>query len=164
MQVLANEHGLQVVVDQPVDILKCSVTTFATNTTWFALLSIPLVFKEETMDTYQFINIPWIYNDLSIQWAFDDGIVATQPGLYHIVKNVFVPMANLETVCEKFNNNFLRHKCINHFPTCQVSLLYNHTQHCSLKVAAPKVRYSFGSFNLLFFQHPTNSRQRGHPC
>ena len=59
--------------------------------------------------------------------------------------------------CERFNNNFLCHKRINHWPTCQVSLLFNQTQHCSLKVAAPKVRYSFGSFNFLFFQKPTDS-------
>ena len=156
-QRLADTFGLQVIVDQPVDILKCSVTTFATETSWFALLSIPLVFRAEVMNAKQFINIPWIYNGQSVQWSFMDGIVATQPGLFPDIKNVFVPMTSLNRVCERFNNNFLCHKRINHFPTCQVSLLFNYTQHCSLKIAAPKVRYSFGSFNFLFFQQPTDS-------
>ena len=69
-------------------------------------------------------------------------------------------MNSLDQVCERFNNNFLCHKRINHRPTCQVSLLFNRTQHCSLKIAAPKVRYSFGSFNFLFFQKPTDSLVR----
>jgi len=156
-QILADKYGLQVVVDQPVDILKCSVTTFATESSWFALLSIPLVYREETMNAYQFINIPWFHKGQSIQWAFKDGIVATQPGLFPKIENVFVSMEDLDKVCERFNNNFLCHKRINHFPTCQVSLVYNRTQHCSLRIAAPKVRYSFGSFNFLFFQHKTIS-------
>ena len=37
-QELANEYNLQVVINQPVDILKCSVTTFATEDAWYALL------------------------------------------------------------------------------------------------------------------------------
>ena len=156
-QTLADKYGLQVIVNQPVDILKCSVTTFATESSWFALLSIPLVYREETMDAYQFINIPWLYKNQSIQWAFKDGIVATQPGLFPKINNVFVPMEDLDKECERFNNNFLCHKRINHFPTCQVSLLYNSTQQCSLRIAAPKIRYSFGSFNFLFFQLPTVS-------
>ena len=156
-QRLADKYGLQVIVDQPVDILKCDVTTFATKTSWYALLSIPLVVRAEAMDAKQFINIPWIYNGQSVQWSFADGIVATQPGLFPDIKNVFVPMNSLNRVCERFNNNFLCHKRINHFPTCQVSLLFNCTQHCALKIAAPKVRYSFGSFNFLFFQKPTDS-------
>lgn len=156
-QGLADRYGLQVIVDQPVDILKCSVTTFATNSSWYALLSIPLVFRTEAMAARQFINIPWIYKGQSVQWSFSDGIVATQPGLYPEIKNVFVPMNSLTKVCERFNNNFLCHKRINHFPTCQVSLLFNYTQQCALKLAAPKVRYSFGSFNFLFFQKPTDS-------
>ena len=157
IQIMANVHGLQVVVTQPMDILKCAVTTFATETSWFALLSIPLVYKKESMNAYQFINIPWFYRNQSIQWAFRDGIVATQPGLFPTIENVFVPMEELDRVCERFNNIFLCHKRINHFPTCQVSLLYNSTNHCSLKRAAPKVRYSFGSLNFLFFQLPTVS-------
>ena len=156
-QSLADTHGLQVIVNQPVDILKCSVTTFATNSSWYALLSIPLVYRTEAMSAYQFINIPWIYKDYSVQWSFADGIVALQPGLFPEIKNVFVPMDSLDKVCERFNNRFLCHKRINHFPTCQVSLLSNHTRYCSLKIAAPKVRYSFGSFNFLFFQKPTES-------
>ena len=122
-QSLADTYGLQVIVDQPVDILKCSVTTFATNSTWYALLSIPLVYRTEAMPAYQFINIPWIYKDYSIQWSFVDGIVALQPGLFPDIKNVFVSMESLDKVCERFNNRFLCHKRINHFPTCQVSLL-----------------------------------------
>ena len=42
-QTLADTFGLQVIVNQPVDILKCSVTTFATESSWYALLSIPIV-------------------------------------------------------------------------------------------------------------------------
>ena len=159
-QRLADTYGLQVIVDQPVDILKCSVTTFATKTSWYALLSIPLVYRTEAMDAKQFINIPWIldgHRGQSVQWSFMDGIVATKPGLFPEIKNVFVPMTSLDRVCERFNNNFLCHKRINHWPTCQVSLLFNRTQHCALKIAAPKVRYSFGSFNFLFFQKPTDS-------
>ena len=156
-QSLADTYGLQVIVDQPVDILKCSFTTFATESSWYALLSIPIVYRTEAMNAYQFINIPWIHKEHSVQWSFMDGIVATQPGLFPDIKNVFVPMDSLDRVCERFNNNFLCHKRINHFPTCQVSLLFNHTRHCSLKIAAPKVRYSFGSFNFLFFQKPTES-------
>ena len=62
-QDLADKYNLQVVVDQPVDILKCSVTTFATEHAWYALLSIPLVHREEAMKAYQFINIPFFHND-----------------------------------------------------------------------------------------------------
>ena len=91
-QSLADTYGLQVIVDQPVDILKCSVTTFATNSTWYALLSIPLVYRAEAMNAYQFINIPWIYKDYSVQWSFVNGIVALQPGLFSDIKNVFFSM------------------------------------------------------------------------
>ena len=45
-----------------------------------------------------------------------NGIVALQPGLFPDIKNVFVPMESLDKVCERFNNNFLCHKRINHFP------------------------------------------------
>ena len=156
-QQLADRLNLQVVVDQPVDILKCSVTTFATEEAWYALLSIPLVYRSETMDAVQFINIPWFHNNISVQWDFREGIVASTSGLFPDIKNIFIPMDDLDKVCEKFNNNYLCHKRINHFPTCQTSLLYNHTTECSLKLADPKVRYSFGSFNYLFFQEPTKS-------
>jgi hypothetical protein len=156
-QQLADRHNLQVVVDQPVDILKCSVTTFATKDAWYALISIPLVYRSETMDAVQFINIPWFHNNLSVQWDFREGIVASTSGLFPDIKNIFVPMQDLEKVCEKFNNNYLCHKRINHFPTCQTSLLYNHTTACKLKLADPQVRYSFGSFEYLFFQEPTHS-------
>ena len=57
-QKLADRYNLQVVVNQPVDILQCSVTTFATEVSWYALLSIPLVHRSETMEAFQFINIP----------------------------------------------------------------------------------------------------------
>ena len=51
-QDLADKHNLQAVVNQPVDILKCSVTTFATKHAWYAFLSIPLVHREEAMIAY----------------------------------------------------------------------------------------------------------------
>lgn len=59
-QDLADTFNLQVAINQPVDILKCSVTTFATEHAWYALLSIPLVHREEAMVAYQFINIPFL--------------------------------------------------------------------------------------------------------
>ena len=40
------------------------------------------------MSAYQFINIPWIYKDYSVQWSFADGIVALQPGLLQKNKNL----------------------------------------------------------------------------
>jgi hypothetical protein len=156
-QKLADQFNLQVVVNQPVDILQCLVTTFATETTWYAMLSIPLVHWSETMNAYQFINIPWFYNGMSVQWDLQPGIVASKSGLYPDIKNVFIPMTDLDQLCDKFNNNFLCHKRINHFPTCQISLLYHHTKECDLKLADHRVRYSFGPFNYLFFQSPTDT-------
>ena len=35
----ADKLNLQVIIDQPADILKCSVTTFATNKTWYAFIN-----------------------------------------------------------------------------------------------------------------------------
>ena len=156
-QELANEYNLQVVINQPVDILKCSVTTFATENAWYALLSIPLVHREEAMRAYQFVNIPFFHNDQAVQWNIKEGIVAAKSGLYPDIENVFVPMEDVEELCEQFNGNYLCHKRINHYPTCQVSLINNATKHCSLRPAIPKVRYSFGSFSYLFFQKPTQS-------
>ena len=152
-----DKYNLQVVVDQPVDILKCSITTFATNTSWFALISIPLVHREETMEAFQFINIPFFHNSRSLQWDLREGIVAKTSGLYPDIENVFVPMEDLEDECERFNNIFLCHHRINKFPTCQISLMNNATERCSLKLAAPKVRYSYGSFKFLFFQEATKT-------
>jgi hypothetical protein len=81
-----------------VDILKCSVTTFATEDSWFALLSIPLVYRSETMNAFQFINIPWFHNNISVQWDFREGIVASTSGLFPNIKNVFIPMDDLDKV------------------------------------------------------------------
>ena len=157
-QQMADRKNLQVVVDQPADVPKCSVTTFATNKTWYALLSLPLVYRSETMEAYKFINIPWFYNNMSGQWDLRPGIVASDDsGLYPAIKNVFIPQEDLEEVCERFNNNYLCHKRINHNPTCQVSLMHNRTEGCTLKLADHKVRYSFGPFNYLFFQFPTRT-------
>ena len=156
-QKLADRFNLQVVINQPVDILQCSVTTFATEETWYAMLSIPLVHHSETMNAFQFINIPWFYKNMSVQWDLQPGIVASKSGLYPDIKNVFIPLTDLDQLCDKFNNNFLCHKRINHFPTCQISLFYHHTKECSLKLADHRVRYSFGPFNYLFFQSPTDT-------
>ena len=106
-QDLANKHNLQVVVNQPVDILKCSVTTFATKHSWYALLSIPLVHREEAMVAYQFVNIPFFHNDQAVQWNIKEGIVASKSGLYPKIENVFVPMEDVEELCEQFNTNYL---------------------------------------------------------
>ena len=156
-QRLADSLNLQVIVDRPVDILKCSVTTFATSDSWYALLSIPLVYRSETMEAYEFLNIPWFHNNMSVQWDFRSGIVASKAGLYPAIKNVFIPQDDLEKTCERFNNNYLCHKRINHFPTCQISLMYNSTNGCSLKLAEHKVRYTFGTLDFLFFQYPTTT-------
>ena len=156
-QDLADTFNLQVAINQPVDILKCSVTTFATKQAWYVLLSIPLVHREEAMVAYQFINIPFFHNDQAVQWNFEEGIVASKSGLYPKIENVFVPMEDVNELCEQFNNNYLCHTRINHYPTCQISLINNATKHCSLIPAVPKVRYNFGSFSYLFFQKPTKS-------
>ena len=95
-QKLADRYNLQVVVNQPVDILQCSVTTFATELTWYALLSIPLVHRSETMEAFQFINIPWFYQGISVQWDLQPGIVASKSGLYPDIKNVFIPLDDLD--------------------------------------------------------------------
>ena len=156
-QDLADTFNLQVAINQPVDILKCSVTTFATEHAWYALLSIPLVHREEAMVAYQFVNIPFFHDNQAVQWDFREGIVASKSGLYPKIENVFVPMEEVNELCEQFNNNYLCHKRINHYPTCQISLINNATTHCSLIPAIPKVRYSFGSFSYLFFQKHTKS-------
>ena len=156
-QTLADKLSLEVVVTKPVDILKCSVTSFATKDTWFAMLSIPLVHRSETMLAYQFINIPWFYNNISVQWDIQSGVIASTPGLYPDIRNVFIPANDLNQLCDKFNENYLCHKRINHFPTCQISLMYHHTDQCSLKLADAKVRYSYGPYNYLFFQNPTQT-------
>ena len=152
-----DKYNLQVVVDQPVDILKCSITTFATKTSWFALISIPLVHREDTMEALQLINIPFFHNSRSLQWDLREGIIAQKSGLYPDIENLFVSMEDLEDECERFNDIFLCHHRINKFPTCQISLINNATDQCSLKLAAPKVRYSYGSFNFLFFQEATKT-------
>ena len=153
----ANQLNLQVIIDQPSDILKCSVTTFATEKTWYALISLPLVHRQETLEAYKIMNIPWFYQNRSIQWDLRPGIVATDGELYPDIKNVFIPQEDLENLCEIFNDNYLCHKRINHKPTCHISLMNNHTAGCTLKLADHKVRYSFGPLNYLFFQFPTQT-------
>jgi hypothetical protein len=156
-QQLADKLNLQVVAKEPYDILKCSVTTFATEKSWFALLSLPLVHRSETMNAYQFMNIPWFHNNISVQWQFQEGIVASQSGLYPDIDNVFIPKEDVTKLCERFNNNYLCHARINHNPTCQISLMNNRTEGCSLQVANHKIRYAFGLFNFLFFEQPTRT-------
>ena len=151
----ANQLNLQVIIDQPSDILKCSVTTFATEKTWYALISLPLVHRQETLEAYKIMNIPWFYQNRSIQWDLRPGIVATDGELYPDIKNVFIPQEDIENLCEIFNDNYLCHKRINHKPTCHIALMNNHTEGCALKLADHKVRYSFGPLNYLFFQFPT---------
>ena len=62
----ANKLNLQVIIDQPADILKCSVTTFATNKTWYALISLPLIHRAETLEAYKIMNILWFYQNRSV--------------------------------------------------------------------------------------------------
>ena len=156
-QLKADQLNLQVIIDQPSDILKCSVTTFATNKTWYALISLPLIHRAETMAAYKIMNIPWFYHNKSVQWDLKQGIIATDEELYPDIKNVFIPQEDLETLCERFNENYLCHKRINHVPTCHIALMNNHTDGCKLKLADHKVRYSFGHLNYLFFQFPTTT-------
>ena len=156
-QQMANKLDLQVVAKEPYDILQCSVTTFATEKSWYALLSLPLVHRSETMNAYQFMNIPWFHQNISVQWRFQDGIVASQPGLYPDIDNIFIPQEDVPKVCDRFNNNYLCHNRINHKPNCQISLMNNKTEGCSLQVADHKIRYAFAPFNYLFFAHPTTT-------
>ena len=153
----ANQLNLQIVIDQPADILKCSLTTFATDKTWYALISLPLIDRTETLEAYKIMNIPWFYHNKSIQWDLRRGIIATDRELYPDIKNVFIPQEDLENLCEVFNDNYLCHKRINHKPTCHIALMNNHTKGCALKLADHKVRYSFGPLNYLFFQFPTHT-------
>ena len=106
---------------------------------------------------YQFINIPFFLNSQAVQWNFKEGIVTSKAGLYPKIENVFVPMDDVNDLYEQFNDNYLCHKRINHYPTCQISLINNANQYCSLRPAVPKVRYSFGSFSFLFFQKLTQA-------
>ena len=156
-QLKADQLNLQVVIDQPSDILKCSVTTFATDKTWYALISLPLIHRAETLEAYTIMNIPWFYQNKSVQWDLRPGIIATDGELYPDIKNVFIPQEDLDTLCSKFNDNYLCHKRINHKPTCHIALMNNHTEGCTLKLADHQVRYSFGPLNYLFFQFPTTT-------
>jgi hypothetical protein len=153
----ADQLNLQVIIDQPSDILKCSVTTFATAKTWYALISLPLIHRAETMTAYRIMNIPWFYQNKSVQWDLTPGIIATDEELYPNIKNVFIPQEHLGDLCDRFNDNYLCHKRINHIPTCHIALMNNHTDSCALKLADHKVRYSFGHLNYLFFQFPTTT-------
>ena len=156
-QDMADKFNLQVVIEQPIEILQCSVTTFATNDTWYALISIPLIHRAETLQAYQFINIPFFHRKQAVQWDLEDGIVATKSGLYPFIHNVFISSRDLPILCEKFGSHFLCHSKINHEPTCHISLLYHHAGSCKLKKASSQVRYSYGPFNFLFFQTPTET-------
>ena len=156
-QTMADKFNLEVVATRPIDILQCSVTTFATKDTWFAMLSIPLVHKSETMQAFQFLNIPFFHEKTAVQWDIKEGVVARSSGLYPNIKNIFIPSEDLEQLCDKFNDNYLCHKRINHFPTCQISLMHHRTNQCSLKLADHRVRYSYGQFNYWFFQKPMNT-------
>ena len=157
-QDMANKNDLQVIVDQPADILRCPVTTFATHTTWYALISLPMIDRSQTMQAYEFMNIPWFHNNMSVQWDLKPGIIASdESGLYPDIKNVFINQDDIDTLCERYNQNYLCHKRINHQPTCQISLMNNRTEGCTIKKADYKVRYSFGPFHYLFLKQPTRA-------
>ena len=157
-QDMANKSNLQVIVDQPADILRCPVTTFATNTTWYALISLPMIDRSQIMQAYEFMNIPWFHKNMSLQWDLKPGIIASdESGLCPDIKNVFVPQNDMKKLCERYNNNYLCHKRINHKPTCQISLMNNRTEGCTMKKADYRVRYSFGPFHYLFFKQPTRT-------
>ena len=156
-QDMADKFNMQVVIEQPIEILQCSITTFATNDSWYALISIPLIHRSETLQAYQFINIPFFHRGQAVQWDLENGIIATKSGLYPFIKNVFISSRDLPIICEKFGSHFLCHTRINHEPTCHISLLYHHAGSCKLKKASSQVRYSYGPFNYLFFQSPTDT-------
>ena len=154
---MADRFNLEVVVNQPIDILKCTVTSFAISTTWYSLISVPLVHRSEALEAFQFINIPWFFQGNSVQWDIQPGEVASKAELYPCIENVFIPLKDLYKRCEKFNQHFLCHSRINHSPTCQVSLLYHHTYKCQLRKADQRIRYDFGPFNFLFFPISTEA-------
>ena len=156
-QQLADKHDLQVMVTNPIDILKSSATTFATETTWFVLLSLPLTHKSEKMEAFRFLNIPWFYKNWTIQWQLEPGVVAMKPGLYPEISNIFIPDKEIHNLCDNFNGNLLCHTRVNTFPSCMISLIYQHTNQCSLQLAEDSVRYSLGPINYLFFKKPTNT-------
>ena len=84
-QDMANKNDLQVIVDQPADILRCPVTTFATHTTWYALISLPMIDRSQTMQAYEFMNIPWFHNNMSVQWDLKPGIIASDESDYTLI-------------------------------------------------------------------------------
>ena len=95
-----------------------------------------MIDRTQTMQAYEFMNIPWFHNNMSVQWDLKPGIIASdESGLYPDIKNVFVPQDDMEKLCERYNNNYLCHKRINHKPTCQISLMNNRTEGCSIKQA-----------------------------
>ena len=117
-----------------------------------------MIDRSQTMQAYEFMNIPWFHKNMSVQWDLKPGIIASdESGLYPDIKNVFVPQDDMKTLCERYNNNYLCHKRINHKPTCQISLMNNRMEGCSIKQADYKVRYSFGPFHYLFFKNPTRT-------
>ena len=156
-QQLADKYDLQVMATNPIDILKSSVTTFATETTWFVLLSLPLTHKSEKLEAFRFLNIPWFYKNWTIQWRLEPGIVAMKPGLYPNINNIFIPEGDIHKLCDTFNGNLLCHTRVNNFPSCMISLIYQHTEQCSLQMAEDRVRYSLGPINYLFFKNRTNT-------
>ena len=156
-QQLADKYDMQVMATNPIDILKSSATTFATETTWFVLLSLPLTHKSERMEAFRFLNIPWFYKNWTIQWQMEPGVIAMVPGLYPEISNIFIPDKDIDKLCDNFNGNLLCHTRVNTFPSCMISLIYQHTEQCSLQLAEDSVRYSLGPINYLFFKKPTNT-------
>ena len=51
-QQMADKLDLQVMATNPIDILKSTATTFATETDWFVLISLPMVHKSEKLEAF----------------------------------------------------------------------------------------------------------------
>ena len=156
-QQMADKLDLQVMATSPIDILKSTATTFATEVDWFVLLSLPMVHKSEKLEAFQFSNLPWFYKNWTLQWDLQEGVVAMKPGFYPIIENIFIPQEEVHKMCENFNQDLLCHTRVNTFPSCQVSLIYKSTEHCSLKMAENRVRYNLGPYSYLFFETPTTT-------
>lgn len=154
-QQMADKLDLQVMATTPIDILKSTATTFATETEWFVLISLPMVHKSEKLEAFKFLNVPWFYKNWTLQWDLQEGVVAMKPGFYPLIENIFIPHEEVNQLCETFNQNLLCHTRVNTFPSCQVSLIHKHTKHCDLKMAEDRVRYKLGPYSYLFFKTPT---------
>ena len=156
-QSLAARYGLMAVVDQPLDLLRCEVTSFANNHSWYAILHLPLVNANEQLEAYEFVNLPFLVDGVPKQWNIEPGLVAVKAGLYPQVTSMFIRQQEMEKKCEIFQNNFLCHAPLVHLPTCQVALLHQSTDNCQIKSAEERFVYKHGEIFFVFFKEETQA-------